>query len=332
VSPAPNRYVVVFRIGSEFPCGDFLDFHKSVMGHSQAEKVASRKRIIDIAARRFREKGFEGIGLAEVMQEAGLTVGAFYRHFQSRDELVTEALSLACEGLDQWEASAHSLQDAIQGYLTEAHRDALGTSCPLGALVSDVARSGPATRAVFTERVERTLSLVETLVNTPLAEDRRAQALVQLCAWVGAISLSRAVSDPALSKEILDQVSLQLMTPVTTVTDLLRAQPKRSPAAKVESKVATEASTEPSTKGSTKAPTKASAKLAAKASTKASTKLAAKPPPELSSQQSTKPPKKLSNKSSNKLSTRPACAPPPPASPQKRASSRKLAKTAHPER
>ena len=184
------------------------------MGHSQAEKAASRTRIIEIAAKRFREKGFEGIGLAEVMQEAGLTVGAFYRHFQSRDELVTEALSLACEGLDQWEAGSHNLQGAIQSYLTEAHRDALGTSCPLGALVSDVARSGPATRAVFTERVERTLSLVETLVDTPRAEDKRAQALVQLCAWVGAISLSRAVSDAGLSKEILDQVSAQLMTPV----------------------------------------------------------------------------------------------------------------------
>jgi len=291
VSPAPNRCGVVFLIGPRFPRGDILGFHKSVMGHSQAEKVASRKRIIDIAAKRFREKGFEGIGLAEVMQEAGLTVGAFYRHFQSRDELVTEALSLACEGLDQWEASSHSLQDAIQGYLTEAHRDALGTSCPLGALVSDVARSGPATRAVFTERVERTLSLVESLVDTPLAQDRRAQALVQLCAWVGAISLSRAVSDPALSKEILDQVSVQLMPPVTTVTDLLRAQPKRSPADIVATKTATKEATKPTAKPAAKPATKFSAKPA----------------------------------------TMPASVPQPPASPQTRASSRKPAKTAHPE-
>lgn len=99
------------------------------MGHSQAEKAATHQRIVDVAARRFRELGLDGIGVADVMKEAGMTVGGFYKHFESRDELVTEALEVAFKSLDIWEARAENLAQAVRDYLSEAHRDARPRLC-----------------------------------------------------------------------------------------------------------------------------------------------------------------------------------------------------------
>ena len=181
------------------------------MGHSQAEKAATHQRIVDVAARRFRELGLDGIGVADVMKEAGMTVGGFYKHFESRDELVTEALEVAFKSLDVWEARAENLAQAVRDYLSEAHRDAPGQGCALGALLGDVGRGNDAPREVFTERVKHNLAFSEGLLDIPDPAERRARAMLQLSACLGAIGLARAVSDPVLSKEILDGVARQLM-------------------------------------------------------------------------------------------------------------------------
>src|SRR5271170_2594903 len=107
------------------------------MGYSKSDKAETHTRIVNVAAKRFREVGLEGIGVADVMKEAGMTVGGFYKHFASRDELVTEALEVAFESLDAWEARAESLARAVRDYLSEAHRDAPGKGCALGALLGD---------------------------------------------------------------------------------------------------------------------------------------------------------------------------------------------------
>lgn len=180
------------------------------MGHSQAEKQESRKRIVDTASRLFRERGIDRVGLAEVMKESGLTVGAFYRHFNSRDELVAQALADACSGPDTCGKTATALEDAIRRYLADAHRDDPGTGCPLATLVNDVARCDDATRQVYTQFVEQTLGRLAELVDAPSSDSRRALATLQLSAWVGAISLSRAVSDRGLSDQILSSVADQL--------------------------------------------------------------------------------------------------------------------------
>jgi TetR/AcrR family transcriptional repressor of nem operon len=181
------------------------------MGHSQAEKAATHQRIVDVAARRFRELGLDGIGVADVMKEAGMTVGGFYKHFESRDELVTEALGAAFKSLDVWEARAENLAQAVRDYLSEAHRDAPGKGCALGALLGDVGRSNEATRNAFTERVKHNLAFSEGLLDIKDPAERRARAMLQLSACLGAIGLARAVSDPVLSKEILDDVARQLI-------------------------------------------------------------------------------------------------------------------------
>src|ERR1700692_4575266 len=99
------------------------------MGYSRSDKAETHTRIVSLAARRFRELGLEGIGVADVMKEAGVTVGGFYKHFDSRDELVVEALAAAFQDLDRWEEHPDTLTKLLATYLSEEHRDAPGTGC-----------------------------------------------------------------------------------------------------------------------------------------------------------------------------------------------------------
>src|ERR1700676_2395293 len=127
------------------------------MGHSKAQKTRTHKRIVSIASKRFREDGLAGVGISELMKEAGLTVGGFYKHFDSRDDLVAEAVSSA---FGAWkrriDAAASggppvSYAKLIDEYLNEAHRDSPGTGCAFGALAGEIARSDERTRALATE-------------------------------------------------------------------------------------------------------------------------------------------------------------------------------------
>jgi TetR/AcrR family transcriptional repressor of nem operon len=96
------------------------------MGYSKSDKAETHTRIVRVAAKRFRERGLDGIGVADVMKEAGVTVGGFYKHFDSRDELVVEALATAFQDLDRWEEHTDTLTKALGNYLSEEHRDAPG--------------------------------------------------------------------------------------------------------------------------------------------------------------------------------------------------------------
>jgi len=181
------------------------------MGYSRREKAETHARIVGVAAKRFRELGLDGIGVADVMKEAGVTVGGFYKHFQSRDELVVEALAAAFQDLDRWEEHADTLTALLENYLTEVHRDAPGTGCALGALVGDMSRASRSARAVYTARLKRSLAYSTGLVPPDGAADRRGRAILMVSAMLGAINLSRAVSDPNLSREILQQTRDQLL-------------------------------------------------------------------------------------------------------------------------
>jgi TetR/AcrR family transcriptional repressor of nem operon len=130
------------------------------MGYSKSDKAATHTRIVRVAAKRFRERGLEGIGVADVMKEAGVTVGGFYKHFGSRDELVVEALATAFKDLDVWEERTPDMAHLLQNYLTEAHRDAPGTGCAMGALLGDMTRGSKSARALYAERVKRTLAFL----------------------------------------------------------------------------------------------------------------------------------------------------------------------------
>ena len=191
------------------------------MGHSRAEKAKTHQRIVTLASKRFREKGLTGIGIAELMKEAGLTVGGFYKHFGSRDDLVAEAMRSA---LGAWkrrvDAAASggppvTYQSLVDDYLSEAHRDHPGTGCPVSALAGDIARTEKRTRALVTQEARESVELLASLIRDINHKDKsaaRSQAILTYCALVGAITIARAVSDEQLSCEILKTVAQLLKT------------------------------------------------------------------------------------------------------------------------
>ena len=181
------------------------------MGHSQAEKSATHARIVNVAAKRFREVGLDGIGVSDVMKEAGLTVGGFYKHFENRDALVIEALAEAFKDPNTVEYHATSIGGMIRRYLSEAHRDTPGTGCAMAALLGDVSRSSDGVRAVYIERVRNTIAFTDRLLAIDDPVERRAKALLVLSSCVGALGLARAVAGTPLSAEILQSVSAQLL-------------------------------------------------------------------------------------------------------------------------
>jgi len=182
------------------------------MGHPRRDKQTTHERIVRVAAKRFRERGLQGIGVADVMKESGVTVGGFYKHFGSRDELVVEALATAFRDLDVWEEQTADMPQLLQNYLTEAHRDAPGTGCAMGALLGDMAKASKSARALYTARVKRSLAFSNALLPSSHRGDNRGRALLILSALLGAINLSRAVSDSNLSREILHGVREQLIS------------------------------------------------------------------------------------------------------------------------
>jgi TetR/AcrR family transcriptional regulator, transcriptional repressor for nem operon len=189
------------------------------MRHSKAEKAKTHERIVAIASKRFREEGLAGIGIADLMKDAGLTVGGFYKHFNSRDALVAEAVGSALElWKRQVDAAASggppvTYKSLVDEYLSEAHRNHPGTGCPVGALAGDLARTDRRTRALVSRKVRDNLELLATLIrNTNKADSRgaRAQAVLTYCALVGAIGMARAVSDEELAREILKTAAQRL--------------------------------------------------------------------------------------------------------------------------
>ena len=182
------------------------------MGHSQTEKKKNHERIVRTASKRFREKGLQGVGIADLMKEVGLTVGGFYKHFDSRDDLVVEALGSAFETWRRQSTAAVcsgrplTYAKLVDDYLSETHRDHLGSSCAISALAGEIARSGKRTRALLTEEIRKALQLIADLTPSKDEGPARSEAILTLSALVGAIGLSRAVSDEALSREILKTV------------------------------------------------------------------------------------------------------------------------------
>jgi TetR/AcrR family transcriptional repressor of nem operon len=179
------------------------------MGHSQHQKIKTHERIVRAAAKRFREKGIEGVAIADLMKEVGLTVGGFYKHFDSRDDLVLEAFRAATGPWEKQLAAAESggppltYQALVDSYLTETHRDHPGNGCPISALAGDIARGSKQIRSLLTERVKRSLGLIASLLPQDYSTTR-SKAILTVSALVGAVELARAVSDQTLSDEILE--------------------------------------------------------------------------------------------------------------------------------
>jgi TetR/AcrR family transcriptional repressor of nem operon len=167
------------------------------------EKAAeSRARIVEIAARLFRERGFDGVGLDAIMKEAGLTHGGFYGHFSSKEDLAAEAVARAVEQNAGWQSRYANVADFVSDYLSESHFADRANGCVLAALGGDMARRGEEVRSGVTSYLRTALDRLAGLFRGTAAA-RRRRAITTLAGIVGAMTLARAVEDPVLSDEIL---------------------------------------------------------------------------------------------------------------------------------
>ena len=181
---------------------------------TQEQAAAHRERILEVAGTLFRERGYDGIGVADLMKQAGLTHGGFYGHFASKDDLAAEitARVLGREGwLERLTRTPNpSLRQVVRQYLSPRHRDDAGSGCLFAALGSDVARQPRSVRRAFTEGFRRRLDTLSRVVPGRSSAVRRQKALATLAGLVGALILSRAVDDPDLSDDILEAAAVSL--------------------------------------------------------------------------------------------------------------------------
>lgn len=184
---------------------------------SKQAAADNRRRILTAAAQLFRERGIDGAGVDAITEAAGLTHGAFYSQFESKEAVAAEALRLALdESRASWarDSSGKDKGDVVEmlidRYLSPRHRDSLGTGCAVAALGSDLARQPKKVRDVFTEKLEETLESLAQLVPARTASRRYDVAIRLFSSMVGALILARAVDDKALSRRILQTVADEL--------------------------------------------------------------------------------------------------------------------------
>lgn len=175
---------------------------------------ANRERILEVAGALFRERGYDGIGVADIMKRAGLTHGGFYGHFASKDDLAAEITGRVL-GRDGWRERLTgkrdpSLADVVRSYLSARHRDDPGRGCFFAAVGSDVARQPRSVRRAFTDGLRKRVDLIRDLVPGRSAAARRQKAIATITGLVGALTLARAVDDPAFSDEILEAAAASL--------------------------------------------------------------------------------------------------------------------------
>lgn len=181
---------------------------------SKEKSAENRDAIVRTAGRLVREKGIDGVGVAEIAKEAGLTHGALYAHFPSKDALAVAAFS---QGLDRsreamrvaTEGGVPGVADILEHLLSSASRDAPAMSCPMTASASEVGRHGEELSAVFAKGFLEKAGLFEKAMDGDFPDaDRRRVALAIVAAEIGAIAVARAVakSDAALSDEVLAAV------------------------------------------------------------------------------------------------------------------------------
>ena len=175
------------------------------MRYPAKETAAKHERIVKEASRLFRERGFENVTVGEVMKAAGLTHGAFYAHFASKQELQEAAIAYGQE-LSAGRARSHGATKKgrrayAERYLSPRHRDNPGHGCTMAALAPEVARSTPGLKTAFERGLEEILSA--------MGGDRK-DAIFQTAALIGGVALARAVRDPRLSDEILESVRQKL--------------------------------------------------------------------------------------------------------------------------
>jgi len=178
------------------------------MRYEKGHKETTRRRIVETAAARFRKDGIEGVGVADLMAEAGLTHGGFYSHFSSKEDLVRAAIEeAAIYSVQRFDRRIEEggLEAWIRAYLRTEHRDHPEKGCVVAALASELARHPKATRKGFCEKFAKVLTSIEAHLPASMTTAQKRQAATGIFAvLVGAIQMARAVDEPKASEEILE--------------------------------------------------------------------------------------------------------------------------------
>jgi TetR/AcrR family transcriptional repressor of nem operon len=205
------------------------------MRYSKEHKLETHARIVKKASVRLREKGAHGIGVADLMKDAGLTHGGFYAHFDSREALVIEAFSYAMDrSIERWRkrteltAPDQRLAAIVEAYLTPLHRDDPGHGCAMPALGAEIARENPKTRKAFAAKLEQMIDMIAEQICDVSPKLARQQAMAILATMMGSLLMARIAGSGELSEAILAagrNASLNRVAPAKTVA---RPRPRKA--------------------------------------------------------------------------------------------------------
>ena len=180
------------------------------MRYSREHKLETHARIVRKASVRLREKGAHGIGVADLMKDAGLTHGGFYAHFDSREALVIEAFADAMDrSTERWRKLAEQtpperrLSTIVDSYLTALHRDDPGHGCAIPALGAEIARESPKTRKAFAAKLEQMIDLLAEQIPEVPREAARTQAMAAIATMIGTLVMARVAGSGEFSDDIL---------------------------------------------------------------------------------------------------------------------------------
>ncbi|WP_432241024.1 TetR/AcrR family transcriptional regulator [Herbaspirillum robiniae] len=187
------------------------------MRKSKEETAETRRHIIDTAAKEFRLNGIQATGLAALMSKAGLTHGGFYRHFESKEQLVAEACAAGMTHIvDVFENTARRCSDEggyqamVERYVSTAHRDNASGGCPLAGLGSELARADSDTRAAASRGFNELVDVMTAHIRAESDAQARSRAVFALAAMIGAVTVSRIIEDEQASTAVLDDVKRHL--------------------------------------------------------------------------------------------------------------------------
>ncbi|MEV0643246.1 TetR/AcrR family transcriptional regulator [Streptomyces sp. NPDC050619] len=177
--------------------------------YAKEHKQVTRQRIIEKAGQRFKQDGIDGSGISTLMADAGLTNGAFYAHFASKDDLVAHVVA----GELRTQLSKYStvrpgrpgLEDLIREYLSPEHRDNPGFGCPSAALLDEIGRCGDATKQAYTDGAQDVVEEIAARLTPEDPQSARAKAIGLYTMMVGTLQLSRALSDRKFADEVLER-------------------------------------------------------------------------------------------------------------------------------
>lgn len=184
--------------------------------YSPEHKEATRRRMIETAGRRFKSDGIDGSGIATLVADAGLTNGAFYGHFDSKDDLVasvvTQQLADQVAAVDALPPGPESVEAYLREYLSPAHRDDLADGCPSAALLDEIGRCGETTRDAYTDGARSMIEAISRRLDGSNGQQIEERAIGIFTLLVGSVQLARAVTDAELSDRILASAYTQAMT------------------------------------------------------------------------------------------------------------------------